>query len=280
VDSLESDSPSLGDNIGESPHWVEPEATDSGLRNHRPFTRLLNKQYHSDTKIVNDVVTSRVRKRTFGRTSCFRIRYCLAPAARSSGLCEKFLEAGCWVVDSRNWPCIKESTCGGSRLKVVSSSSRFSCQATAMVCGRCPSSRDESSRFDGGVGKLGDLCETDTRRPVSSVARDGMGNSSHSDRSRIRPPGPPRFRPRPMVAHGSLDDHPRRFSRIGDGNAACDSAGLGAAGFAEKRSKQKWGFSRRRRPFRVNPLSRRRPWRLVACPAVSRLCDGLILCKM
>ncbi len=72
MESVESDSPSLGDNIGESPHWVEPEATDSGLRNHRPFTRLLSKQYHKDTTIVNDVVTSRVRKRTFGRASCFR----------------------------------------------------------------------------------------------------------------------------------------------------------------------------------------------------------------
>jgi hypothetical protein len=38
---------------------------------------------------------------------------------RDRGLCEKFLEAGCWVVDRREWPCIKDSTCDGSRLAIV-----------------------------------------------------------------------------------------------------------------------------------------------------------------
>jgi len=59
VDSLESDSPSLSDNMA-SPH------TGSNRK------RLQSTKYHNDTMTVNDLVASRVRKRTFRFASCLR----------------------------------------------------------------------------------------------------------------------------------------------------------------------------------------------------------------
>lgn len=59
MDSLESDSPSLGDNMA-SPY----------TGSNRKLSRAA--EYHSDTIIVNDLVTSRVRKRTFRFASCLR----------------------------------------------------------------------------------------------------------------------------------------------------------------------------------------------------------------
>jgi hypothetical protein len=137
VDSLESDSPSLGDNMA-SPY----------TRSNRKLSWSI--EYHSDTIIVNDLVTSRVRKRTFRFASCSRFdttvlrvvsgcktygrvppHIVCGPApcwivvplrgetaqhrAKPSG--EEFLEAGCWVVDSQDWACIKDPTFGGSRLE-------------------------------------------------------------------------------------------------------------------------------------------------------------------
>jgi len=127
VDSLESDSPSLSDNMA-SPY------TGSNRKQSQ------STEYHSDTIIVNDLVTSRVRKRTFRFASCLRFdaahgrvppHIVCGPApcwivvplrgetaqhrAKPSG--EEFLEAGCWVVDSQDWACIKDPTCGGSRLE-------------------------------------------------------------------------------------------------------------------------------------------------------------------
>src|SRR5271166_4370882 len=83
-------------------------------------------EYHSDTIIVNDLVTSRVRKRTFRFASCLRFDTAVLRVVsrcktygrgmpRAGLLCpirgetaqhrakpfgEEFLEAGCWVVDS------------------------------------------------------------------------------------------------------------------------------------------------------------------------------------
>ena len=59
MDSLESDSPSLSDNMA-SPY------TESN----RKLSQTTD--YHSDTIIVNDLITSRVRKRTFRFASCSR----------------------------------------------------------------------------------------------------------------------------------------------------------------------------------------------------------------
>jgi hypothetical protein len=103
------------------------------------------REYHSDTIIVNDLVTSRVRKRTFRFASCSRFDTAVlrvvagckfsgellhsrnessgtvdrveSPASRPWELCEEFLEVGCWVVDSQDWACIKDPTFGGSRLE-------------------------------------------------------------------------------------------------------------------------------------------------------------------
>ena len=59
MDSVELDSPSLSDNMP-SPY------TESN----RKLSQTT--EYHSDTIIVNDLVTSRVRKRTFRFASCSR----------------------------------------------------------------------------------------------------------------------------------------------------------------------------------------------------------------
>ena len=59
MDSLESDSPSLGDNMA-SLYTGSNRKLSQGT------------EYHSDTIIVNDLVTSRVRKRTFRFASCSR----------------------------------------------------------------------------------------------------------------------------------------------------------------------------------------------------------------
>ena len=103
------------------------------------------REYHSDTIIVNDLVTSRVRKRTFRFASRSRFDTAVlrvvagckfsgellhsrnessgtvdrvkSPASRPWELCEEFLEVGCWVVDSQDWACIKDPTFGGSRLE-------------------------------------------------------------------------------------------------------------------------------------------------------------------
>jgi hypothetical protein len=72
VDSLASDSPSLGDNMA-SPHTgsnrklriADCEITVRSL-DHRLGA------YHNDMTIVNDLVTSRVRKRTFRFATWFR----------------------------------------------------------------------------------------------------------------------------------------------------------------------------------------------------------------
>jgi hypothetical protein len=59
VDSLESDPPSLGDNMA-SPYTGSNRKLSQST------------EYHSDTIIVNDPVTSCVRKRTFRFASCLR----------------------------------------------------------------------------------------------------------------------------------------------------------------------------------------------------------------
>src|SRR5271167_4555430 len=62
--------------------------------------------------------------------------------AKPSG--EEFLEAGCWVVDSQDWACIKDPNVRRFPPRVVSSFPWFSCLATATVSGRCLASRDDS----------------------------------------------------------------------------------------------------------------------------------------
>lgn len=114
---------------------------------------------------------------------------------RDCGLCEKFLEASCWVVDRREWPGIKEPTCEGSRLAILRLFPRFSCLATAMLSGPCLANPNDPCGFDGERGKTGDVCESKTRRPVCSFHRDGLGYSSHRHRSRVCPPGFRWFRP-------------------------------------------------------------------------------------
>jgi len=133
VDSLELDPPSLGDNMA-SPYTGSNRKLSQST------------EYHSDTIIVNDPVTSRVRKRTFRFASCLRFNTAygrVPPGPTRSGeiVCgpapcwivvpllgetaqhrakpsgEEFLEAGCWVVDSQDWACIKDPTFGGSRLE-------------------------------------------------------------------------------------------------------------------------------------------------------------------
>ena len=88
MDSLELDPPSLGDNMA-SPYTGSNRKLSQSM------------EYHSDTIIVNDPVTSRVRKRTFRFASCLRFNTAygrVPPGPTRSGeiVCGP---APCWIVD-------------------------------------------------------------------------------------------------------------------------------------------------------------------------------------